>query len=305
MIEPSLNELERDVEETRARLARNLRTLRSPTARNELTDALRHEATATKDDVLARTRSAAERRVAGLVDDIKARAAEHPAAALAIAAGVGWRVLRDPPIATALVGLGIYGLLRGGSPARTGSSDQDYLDHAVATLKQQTSAIATDVSERASAAANATGDQLREWGEEVASAVRHNGAQAVETVAVAAAAGANTLEAGLQASQAAVAEAVDNVGRAAADMQHQAAAAIEDGRAQVTRQADAAADRLQGMAHRGHGWVPSSSPDEAALERGSRSDAFNQLLLGAAGAAVAAALGVALQRRMAGVPASD
>jgi hypothetical protein len=39
--------------------------------------------------------------------DLKARAAANPLALAAVAAGVGWRLFHRPPIATALVGLGL------------------------------------------------------------------------------------------------------------------------------------------------------------------------------------------------------
>src|SRR5262249_55502830 len=115
MTEPSLQELERDAAVIRARLAGNLATLRSPAAQDQFTNAIKREAFQAKDDAIARARSAAEDQVNGWVDTIKARAADNPAAVLAIAAGVGWRIFRNPPIATALVGVGLWSLFRSGS----------------------------------------------------------------------------------------------------------------------------------------------------------------------------------------------
>jgi vacuolar-type H+-ATPase subunit H len=44
--------------------------------------------------------------------DLKERAAANPVAALAIGAGLAWRIARKPPIASMLVGAGVIGLMR-------------------------------------------------------------------------------------------------------------------------------------------------------------------------------------------------
>jgi hypothetical protein len=91
MAEPSLHELERDVEAARARLARDLSTLRSPETFSDFTDSLKHQALEAKDGF-----------VSNLLEDLKAKAAANPTAALAIGAGIAWRLIKRPPIATAL-----------------------------------------------------------------------------------------------------------------------------------------------------------------------------------------------------------
>lgn len=53
-------------------------------------------------------RSAAHR----VLTDIKNRAATNPTAALAIGAGLAWRIVRHPPISSVLVGLGVAALLK-------------------------------------------------------------------------------------------------------------------------------------------------------------------------------------------------
>jgi hypothetical protein len=92
-----LNALEREVELTRAKFANDLARLRSPHNIAEFKEALWARARETKD---------------GIVADLKARAAANPAAVAALAAGVAWRLFHRPPIATLLVGLGLFGLLR-------------------------------------------------------------------------------------------------------------------------------------------------------------------------------------------------
>jgi hypothetical protein len=336
MTGPSLHQLEQEAEAARGRLARNLRTLRSPTARQEFTDAIKQEAVAARDDVVDRTRTAVQTRIGDWIDDLKARAAENPVAVLAIAAGIGWRFLRDPPISTALVGIGMFSLLRGGAPSVTGLDDRDYVDRAVGTLKQQSRQVAAEVADRAGVAAAVAGEKVREWSDEAVATARETGARALDTAAGAAANASDSLHASLQASEDAVARAATGVGQAAADMQRtvrnqsgrlagdladratagaaqvghavegwstQAAAAMQPGRTGATDDT-AAADASN------QGWRPVAAGQEAgAMMSGRdvpvRSDTANQLLLGAAGAAVAAALGVALQRRMAETEPSD
>ena len=305
MIEPSLHELERDVEATRARLTRNLRTLRSSTARDELADALKHEALTMTNDMVDRTRSEAQSRVDYWVDDIKARAAENPLAVLAIAAGISWRLLRDPPIATALVGVGLFSLWRGGSPTRSGLSDRDYVDRAVDNLKQTSRAMAADMADRAGVAAETAGEALREWRDEAVSAARQTGAKAVDSAVAGAAAASTSLDESWQATQEAAAEAVDRVGQAAAGMQR----AVKDQTGRWVDDAGDSAARLGRMAseRRAHGVEAVRNGAAHAVDsvNALRSDTVNQLLLGAAGAAIAAAIGVAWQRRVSELETSD
>jgi hypothetical protein len=95
MVDAFLLEWERDVEQSRARLTRDLAVLCSPETFASFTDDLKQEAFETKD---------------ALWDDVKARAAANPAAVIAIGAGLAWRLVQRPPIATALIGLGVYSL---------------------------------------------------------------------------------------------------------------------------------------------------------------------------------------------------
>lgn len=112
MSEPSLNQLERDVEAARAKLASDLATLRSPATFSEFTEDLKVEALDAKDALIEKAKSTATSTIQQVVDDLKAKAAANPGAALAIGAGLAWRLIHRPPIATALVGAGLYSLLR-------------------------------------------------------------------------------------------------------------------------------------------------------------------------------------------------
>jgi vacuolar-type H+-ATPase subunit H len=145
MTQIELNQLERDVEEARARLSGDLARLRSPATYSSFKDVLWAEAresrdeligmtketvdqlvektkqaadelvTKTKmvaDDLTTTTQEAVSDRASRLVADIKERAAANPVAVLAIGAGLAWRIFRKPPIASMLVGAGLIGLMR-------------------------------------------------------------------------------------------------------------------------------------------------------------------------------------------------
>ena len=118
-----LNALERDVEQARARFAGDLARLRSPTTVARFKDDAWAQAVETKDELIDKTKDAARDGAQRLFTDLKERAAANPVAALAIGAGLAWRLVHRPPIATLLVGMGVVGLLRT-SPAR---SSQPYM----------------------------------------------------------------------------------------------------------------------------------------------------------------------------------
>ena len=101
MTKAELDVLERDVEDARGRLRLDLARLRAPGAMDRM-----------KDDVAGRVTGAAQDTAHGILDEIKARAAANPVAALAIGAGLAWRFARRPPIATLLVGAGLVALFK-------------------------------------------------------------------------------------------------------------------------------------------------------------------------------------------------
>src|SRR5687767_10900425 len=112
MSDPSLHQIEREVEAARAKLAGDLATLRSPATYSEFTSDLKSEALEMKDALVDKAKSSVQSTFENFVDDMKARAAANPAATLAIGAGVAWRLIQHPPIATALIGAGLYSLFR-------------------------------------------------------------------------------------------------------------------------------------------------------------------------------------------------
>lgn len=163
----NLSHLEFEVQEARAKFASDLAVLRSPQTYRKLSADLKSDA-----------KSLAQR----ALDDLKARAATNPTAALAIGAGLGWRLIKHPPIATALIGAGLFSLW-GTTPEPI--DDGEYLNTARERFGEQvadaTETVTDYAAEKALAAqekASAYAMTARETAQEVAiSAVE----QATET----------------------------------------------------------------------------------------------------------------------------
>jgi len=134
MAHAELDRLEGDVHEARRRLRSDLEVLRAPGTFASFKDELVAEVRQSGDDAIARATSWSER----LLDQIKERAAANPVAVGAIAAGIGWRILRKPPITTMLVGYGLYSLFRTqpGQLARGAETVYHAVDAAVAASDQ-------------------------------------------------------------------------------------------------------------------------------------------------------------------------
>jgi dGTP triphosphohydrolase len=223
-----LANLEREVEMARARLAGNLSTLVSTDTYSEL-----------KEDVRDEARSA----VAKMVENLKARAAANPAAALAIGAGLTWRLLQRPPITAALIGAGVISLLRT-TPISSNGHERDYLSEGKERLKQQVGDLADSVKDQAAEVADAVREQVSEFAEGASEKVQKWSADAATG-------------------------AKEQVG----SLSRQAFRAADDGLQTVSDASSAVRTKLN------------------------QPDVRDNLLLGVAGAAVAAALGIAYQRR--------
>ena len=231
----TLSLLERQVEEARAKLASDLAVLRSPQTYREFATELKSDA-----------RSLAQR----ALNDLKARAATNPTAALAIGAGLGWRLVKHPPIATALIGAGVLSLWRT-IPARI--NDDDYLGTARQRLGEQVSDAA---------------EAMKDYAAEQVVAAREKVSAYSET-------------------------ARERVQEVAASAAEQAAETLEQARDAATHIPDKAVNAAQ----RGTRQIGRTVADEGMRD---------QLLLGAAGLAVAGALGIAYQRKTRdGVAARD
>jgi hypothetical protein len=188
---PTLSKLEREIEVSRARLADNLTTLTSSRANQSFLDEVKREATDLKDVAVERAKSQIQESAGRYLETWKARAAENPAAVLAIAAGVAWRLFRKPPIATALVGVGVFSLLRSPAPMPWPGEHTDYLSEAKRRLKEQTTDLAHAIKDEALSTGNVIAEsvgglasagenQLKEWGEKAQEAI-HRTSDSLET----------------------------------------------------------------------------------------------------------------------------
>jgi hypothetical protein len=160
MADSKLSQLEGDVEAARAKLAEDLSTLRSPSVWVEFTDGVKQETLKAKDALIESVRSTTQSKVQDIVEDLKAKAAANPSAVLAIGAGLAWRFLRRPPIATALVGAGIFGLMR--TPRPELGPDADRFAFAQQRLKEQASDLGKKASDLAVDAAETAKERAAE-----------------------------------------------------------------------------------------------------------------------------------------------
>ncbi len=280
MSEPSLHQLEREVEAARARLASDLATLRSPTTFSEFTHDLKAEALDTKDALVEKAKSSVQSSVQGFVDELKAKAAANPGAVLAIGAGIAWRLFQRPPIATVLVGAGLYSLFK----TPQGSPESPYYTRAT-EMAEQAVEYGGVVREQAAELAATAREKSQEW----STAAQDAAADIRDRTAVAA-----------QQVSAALGDARDS----ATSLAHQAANRIDSVRQQATGLAADASEMWRDARRPARDRTEEinavwDAPPYGALEAADarRGDGNNTLLLGAAGLAIAAAVGIAMQRR--------
>jgi hypothetical protein len=243
MSHDDLNILERDVEQARARFAGDLARLRSPDTMSSFKDDVWAKAIETKDELVEKGTDAATEGVQRLVSDLKERASSNPAAVLAIGAGLAWRLAHRPPIASLLVGAGLFSLWR-----TTPSDDKD------------------GVVPRAVELASQATERVQEWTAEAGETLTHLADKASATA---------------DRAYASAHEAVGMVKETAMVAADRAAGAVQETAIQVSHQAAAAGNNASAA-------MRDFAPNEEARD---------SLLLGAAALAVAAALGIAYQRR--------
>ncbi len=192
----NVNELEHDVENARTTLLASLSRLRASGTYAEFTSAVKEEALDAKDMLVEKTKVAAVSTLEDIVETVKAKAAANPIAAIAIGAGIAWRLFRRPPIATALVGAGLLSLLRT-APAKTNGQTQDYLSHAknrlseqagefAGNLREEAAAVMETVKDKAVVMTEAATERLGSLGDQVRTTARHaasNGAATAVSMA--------------------------------------------------------------------------------------------------------------------------
>ncbi|HLH92159.1 MAG TPA: hypothetical protein VKX28_27340 [Xanthobacteraceae bacterium] len=236
-----LDLLERDVVAARRRVQDDLANLRGPAAAS-----LKRDLTERADGVLT---------------EIKDRLTANPVATVAIGAGVAWKLVHRPPIASLLVGYGLYSLIR--TDPRRPSAMSGLARQAIAAGE----AAAGRASEFAGEARSAAAEGLR--------SVQETVRKAADTVADGASAwttrASEAATEGMRGAQEAAGQASDTLGRAA-----------DAWRARAGETAAAAAAQARERAH-----------DFAAAAQRDK----DTYLLGFAAAALAAAIGIAAQRR--------
>ena len=260
MSDTELQVLERDVEAARARFAGDLDRLRSPSVVSGFQDDLMADARSATDQVVAKAKDAVSDGVRHVVADLKERAAANPVAAVAIGAGLAWRLARHPPIASLLVGVGLWSLWRTGPFGQNGG------------FGPQSTEVAGAVRERATELAGIVRERAQEWSVEAREALTDVSGKAASTLSDAAASAQDTIKDTVQRLK-------DKVVSGASSAADNAPKTI----AQLRDQAAAAGQKASG----------------ALREIASDDDTRDSVLLGAAAVAVAAAVGLAYQRRSA------
>ena len=309
MSDTELNALERDVEQARARFADDLARLRSPSTLARFKDDAWAEARDTKDELVATTKEAAKDGAQRLFTELKDRAAANPVAALAIGAGLAWRLVHRPPIATLLVGMGVVGLLRT-SPARNsepymGLHDEDpRLRHGGKDAR---------LVARAGELADVVKDKVQDWSAEAGDAVRATATQVAETTTAVAERASRALRDVREAAR----DTAENVGDRAATMAERASDGLHDAKNTARISAAGVGDKAVAVAGQASQAVQDASDtvretvahmaDKAAVLGQQASHRIYEALpdkedrdtylLGAAALAVAAAVGIAYQRR--------
>jgi len=261
MTDLSLEKLEREVETARAKLVNDLSILRSPDTAAEFTETLKQDVMDAKDTILDNAKTRMQSSFESMLEGLKARAAANPAAALAIGAGIAWRLARHPPIATALVGTGLLSLFHT-MPARA-NVPADYLSHATARLKEQANEAVEVTKEKAAAASEVIGAKVTKLAGEVKQKGQDLSGQAKEV-------------------------ATDTKEHAAA-MWHDATDSIDEAARSAHSTTSAAASSATATIDE---WRHEA---ETALNG---PEVRDKLLLGAAGLGVALALGISCERRM-------
>jgi gas vesicle protein len=245
-----LNALERDVEQARARFADDLARLRSPANLARLKNDLWADVRETKDEVVDKAKDATQDGVQRLVTELKARAAANPLATIAIGAGLAWRLVHRPPIATALVGLGLIGLARTTPSQRAPRPYMGLLDEDPLPQRR-----GSDLASHAEALADVAKEKVQDWSAQAGDAIRQTAGEIAEKAASVAESASDALQGARHAARETAAEVADRAGSMAARV------------SQTMR--DAVPDR----------------------------DDRDTILLATAAVAVAAAVGIAYQRR--------
>ena len=200
-----LKRLERDVDAARARLMGDIAALRAPGGLTDLPETLKQAALEKRDGLIDEARS----RGRSAIDAIREKAVANPAATLVIGAGLAWHFLRRPPITAALIGGGLFSLLRTPVDTAHAGSGGDALERAKQNLKTQTETLrsqAADIGREAGRKVEETASQLARDAKDRASALAADAQEAAADVIGDAAARASSIAGQARDKAAALAE---------------------------------------------------------------------------------------------------
>jgi hypothetical protein len=161
MSERTQDQLQRDVEASREKLLNSISRVRGRLNASELTATLKQEAENAKDLILEKATATARSKVDEAVVAAKARVVANPAAALAIGAGIAWRLFQRPPVASVLIGVGLVSLLKTNPTAARGQFD---FATAADRLGEQTGEFVKSVASDAGETLKSAGSKAAEWG---------------------------------------------------------------------------------------------------------------------------------------------
>ena len=173
-----LDELERDVERARTRLAGDIARLRDPRAISHARADLVAQANGYRERLVESVNSAASQRAVGFTQSLRQRAQDNPAAMAAIAAGVLWRLWKHPPVATLLMGAGLASLMAGrgeeGAPAPQGLLGRvQEVNRATHAISDSAGQLAAQLAERARETASDLAEQARDLSDQTATTLTH------------------------------------------------------------------------------------------------------------------------------------
>jgi len=202
MSQLELDQLERDVEIARKRFGRDLERLRSPETLSQFKEDVATDAQGLRNEITLNTKAAANTTISHFLEDIKERAAANPTAALAIGAGLAWRLATHPPIASILIGYGVISLMR--TPQHLPQSDiVTRAEELATTMKhkvEQWSAQAPDAGEFV--------DQMKDSLAELSTMAEQTAAQFADAAKAAARSGSDTVAHALQSGSDTVGQAL-------------------------------------------------------------------------------------------------
>ncbi len=276
-----LEALERDIRATRSRLAANLAVLTSSESIDQLKSAVKTEAIETTDDLIERAKTSGIDMLRRGLDDLKHKAIQNPAAVAALGAGIGWKFWKNPPVATALLGYGLFSLLRG--------PDRDPVQNAVRDAGERLEEAAVDAFDAAAETARDVRDRAVNAFEDARQTATSLSDQARDKTASLFGNGKDT-----------AASAQDKAASLTAGERQTATALATETRDTASSLVNEGRETAQDM------WARSKKAGQELIDdlsdrsRHIRTDPQSQLMLGIAGVAVAAAVGIAVNRYRAG-----